>query len=75
MRHKPTTEYTGKVGAKMRARKGPVSRKATTKTAMGCIDGPMRGHTLFLCSHTTLVMVIAGQKGRYFKGKWEAVCA
>lgn len=51
--------------------KGPVSRKATTKTAMDCQDGPMRGHTLFLCSHSTLVMVIAGQKGRYVKGKWE----
>lgn len=35
----------------------------------------MHGHTLFLAEPSTLVMVIAGQKGRYVAGKWEAVCA
>ena len=65
--------YTGKVGAKLKARKIPGTSKRTVKTAMYCQDGPMRQHKLFVTSENTLPFTYKGQTGRYVAGKWEAV--
>ena len=63
--------YKGKVGAKMRVRKPSVKKER--KARFKCEDGPMKGYALFLTYEgTTAVMNVAGQIGRYVRGKWEA---
>lgn len=65
--------YSGKVGAKMRAKRVSTSR-AVAKTGIRCIDGPMRGQILYLqADGATMPMVYMGQVGRYISGRWEAL--
>lgn len=63
----------------MRLRK-PRLRRAR-KEAYAVIDGPMRGHTLWLSDHAgTMPVAFKGQQGRYVIGgrmqlRWEALPA
>lgn len=63
--------YTGKVGAKMRAKRITTIR-AVSKTAYHCVGGPMNGETLYLSTDTTAMFNYKGETGRYVGGKWEA---
>lgn len=67
----PNKLYTGKVGAKPRAKRIRASR-AAGKKGYFCIDGPMAGETLFLqADGASVVMCYMGATGRYISGKWE----
>ncbi|WAX26336.1 hypothetical protein [Ralstonia phage p2110] len=57
--------YAGKVGAKMRPRTGPVTRKTVRKHPFVREGGPMHGHTLYLTTPNTVPMNVNGQCGRY----------
>lgn len=68
--------YTGKVGAKMKPRKGPVSTKATPKHMFKCIGGPLNGHILWLQEDGgTLPIQMKGQFGHYRHGEWHPAAA
>lgn len=62
--------YSGKVGAKMRAKRVATSR-ATPKEPMFCRNGPMKNHLLYVTSKSTLVFTLNGRTGRYVNGIWE----
>lgn len=62
--------YSGKVGARMRAKRINKSR-TVGKTAYTCIGGPMNGETLYLSTDTTAMFNYKGETGRYVGGKWE----
>lgn len=65
--------YSGKVGAKMRAKRVATSR-TIGKTGVVCLDGPMRGRVLYLqADGATMPMVYMGHVGRYISGRWESV--
>lgn len=65
--------YSGKVGARMRAKRVATSR-ATAKSGVTCLDGPMRGQVLYLqADGATMPMVYMGQVGRYISGRWESL--
>lgn len=57
----------------LKPRKMRGTTKATPKTAMFCLNGPMSGSTLYVTSPITLPFTYKGQTGRYVAGKWEAV--
>lgn len=45
--------------------------KAVKKCAHTCIDGPMKGQTLYLTDGTTAVFTLNGQTGHYNNGEWQ----
>lgn len=59
--------YSGKVGAKMRAKRISTSRRVT-KWAFHCRGGPMNGRTLYLSSPETVEFTMSGATGRYASG-------
>lgn len=46
-------------------------RKVATKKKFDCIDGPMKGQSLWLTDGTTAVFTLNGQTGRYNNGEWQ----
>lgn len=65
--------YTGKVGAKLRPRRWSVSRRRVPKVQYRCNSGPLKGHCIWLdpsSGHTTLPIVVRGERGHYYCGTW-----
>ena len=65
--------YTGKVGAKMRPKRPPLTGKRKYKKLVKLLDGPFRGHSLSMdaaADLSTFVFAARGAIGRYKNGCW-----
>ena len=73
-RKNPGVAYSGRVGAKLRPRKGYVTVRRIVKRAFRLAGGPLDRATVRLDAHSdwqTLVFQCKGQVGRYVRGVWE----
>ena len=65
--------YTGRVGVRMRAPRGPRTTRRIVKRVVQLLGGPLSGARVWLSAHdgmSTLPIVCRGQAGHYANGCW-----